>query len=191
MVNRPHVVWATLLATAENVTDGDWNATIDGKDGAGVVSGASAVTFARNHSEPGPNATAVTNGLVSSSLDYNTPGGAVAQYNILIPNPKPPGKHLRVVLTWTSDPVPPWVNALSDLDLGVSDNQSGYAWWSSSWNGNVEIVDPPAAQLTAGGTYQAGVWLFVNRLQRPPDSGISGGTLKYALAWTWVKDHAD
>jgi hypothetical protein len=191
MVNRPHVVWATLLATAENVTDGDWDSQFDGKDGAGVVSGASAITFARNHSEPGPNATAVVDGIVSSGFDYTTPAGTDVQYNILIPNPKPPGKHLRVVLTWTSDPVESSGNWLSDLDLAVYDTNTGNNYTSVSYNGNVEIVDPPAWQLAAGSTYRAQIHVWANRLQGPPNSGISGGTLKYALAWTWVKDHAE
>jgi hypothetical protein len=186
MVSRPQVVWATLLATSENVTDGEWDNQFDGKDGAGVVSGASAVNFARNHSEPGPNAAGVVNGIASANISNTTPSGSSSKYNILIPSTKPAGKHLRVVLTWTSNPVRDNSNFLSDLDLSVG-SENGFVS-STSYNANVEIVDIPAAQLVVGKTYQATVNLWANRI---PTTGVSGGILKYALAWTWVKDHAD
>jgi hypothetical protein len=75
MVGRPHKVWAALMVTAQNVDGEYWDRWTDGKDGAGVVSGASAVTFAANHSEPGPNSTAVRDGLASANISYTTPNG--------------------------------------------------------------------------------------------------------------------
>lgn len=186
MVNRPHAVWAVMLATAENVDGSEWNSNVDGRDGAGVVSGSSAVNFARNHSEPGPLAAAVAYGVSTANVDRNNPNGSTAKYNILIPNPKPAGKHLRVVLTWTSVPSRnPDDNYLSDLDLSVPYN--GGTSFSTSYNGNVEIVDIPAANLTAGASYQSVVTIWASRF--PPSGGISS-FFKYAIAWNWVKDHA-
>jgi Subtilase family len=186
MVNRPQAVWAVLLATAENVDGAEWNSNVDGRDGAGVVSGSSAVNFARNHSEPGPLAAAVPYAVSTANVDRSNPNGSTAKYNILIPNPKPAGKHLRVVLTWTSVPSRnPDDNYLSDMDLSVPYN--GGTSVSASYNGNVEIVDIAAANLTAGATYQSVITLWSSRF--PPSGGISS-SLKYAIAWNWVKDHA-
>ncbi len=187
MRNRPHAVWATLLATAENV-DGDyWSTHVDGNDGAGVVSGSSAVNLAQNHSEPGPNAAAVAYAVSTAGIDQYQANGSTAKYNILIPNPKPAGKHLRVVLAWTSIPTrtPVVDNYLSDLDLSVSSN--GGWKYSMSNNANIEMVDIPASDVSAGGTYQAIASLWANRF---PPSGAISSALKYAIAWTWVKDHA-
>lgn len=104
------------------------------------------------------------------------------------PHAKPAGKHLRVVLTWTAVPTrtPVFDNYLSDLDLSVESNTGSK--WSTSYNGNVEMVDIPAADISAGGTYAATISLWANRF--PASGGISS-TLKYAIAWNWVKDHAD
>jgi hypothetical protein len=62
-------------------------------------------------------------------------------------------------------------------------------------NGNVEMVDVLPSQLTAGGTYQATITLWTNRISSmqttgTSDMGVGHGILKYALAWTWVTDHA-
>jgi hypothetical protein len=187
MHNRPHVVWAVMLSTAENVEGGEWNRVVDGRDGAGVVSGANAVHLARNHASPGPNGTAETYAVTTANIGRTTPNGSTAKYNIKIPNPLPAGKHLRIVLTWTSNPVrsPTSHNYLSDLDLSwVGDNWIGRT--STSYNGNVEIIDVPVSEVTAGGTYQATITLWANRI---PSNGIST-SLKYAIVWNWVKDHA-
>lgn len=187
MLNRPQVVWAVLLATAENVEGAEWNRSVDGRDGAGVVSGASAVHLARNHTSPGPNGTAETYAVTTANIASTTPNGSTAKYNIKIPNPMPAGKHLRIVLTWTSNPVrsPTSYNYLSDLDLSWVGN-NGIGRTSTSYNGNVEIIDVPVSEVTAGGTYQATITLWANRI---PSSGIATH-LKYAIAWNWVKDHA-
>ena len=147
-----------------------WDSHVDGKDGTGVVSGSSAVNFARNHSEPGPISTAVSYGLSTANIDQFQAAGSTAKYNILIPNPKPSGKHLRVVLTWTSLPSRnPTGNYLSDLDLSVSNNVA--TKYSSSYNGNVEIVDVLASDVTAGASYQAVATLWASRF--PSSGGIS------------------
>jgi hypothetical protein len=181
MKNRPEVVRAVLLATAENVDGGEWDRSIDGRDGAGVVSGSSAVYFAQNHTEPQALTAAQKYAVSSANVSSSTAAGSTAKYNVLIPNPKPAGKHLRVVLTWSSNPVrsPSW-NYLSDLDLTWSGPGNRN---SASFNGNIEIIDIPAAELTAGSTYQATITLYANRIP-------SGKFLKYSIAWTWVKDHA-
>jgi hypothetical protein len=57
------------------------------------------------------------------------------------------------------------------------------------------MVDIAQSQLTPGSTYQATITLWTNRIPSMQttgnsDMGIANGTMKYALAWTWVKDHA-
>lgn len=92
--------------------------------------------------------------------------------------------HLRIVLTWDSNPVrvAPYDNRLTDLDLDAY--YSGTSSGSHSWNGNVEVVDIPAANLNVGSTVDIRVNKVINRT--PP-----GLYLYYCIAWTWVKDHAN
>lgn len=125
------------------------------------------------------------------AMNYLTPTTQyTAQYNILIPPSKPAGKHLRIVLTWNSCPSrTDHKNYLPDLDLIFIGNYSNYLW-SSSWNGNIEIVDVPASQVSTGRTYPALVQMSINRIP-PPGTAINNGNMNYAIAWTWVKDHAD
>jgi hypothetical protein len=108
------------------------------------------------------------------------------RFNYAVPNPKPSGKHLRVVLTWDSNPVVGGgVNALSDLDLIVQYN--GSVRTSGSWDNNVEVVDIAASELTAGSSYYIDVSPYISRI---PASGSRTNFFYYAIAWTWVKDHA-
>jgi hypothetical protein len=183
MVSWPEKVRATLILTAQNVESGDWLVSGDERDGTGVVSGSEAVSFAQNHSSVSLNNTAVVSGMHASSL-YATDFGSNKRFNFLVPNPKPSGKHLRAVLTWDSNPdVNAGTNALSDLDLIVQHNNG--TSYSSSWDSNVEVVDIPAANLTAGSSYYIDVSAFMNRI---PTTGTN--YFYYAVAWTWVKDHA-
>ena len=184
MRNRPEVVRAVLLATAQNVDGGEWDRYIDGRDGAGVVSGSSAVYFAQNHSEPGPSSTAQQYGIGSGTITPSTANGSSFTYNIIVPSPKPAGKHLRIVLTWSSNPVrsPTW-NYLSDLDISWDPHNGFPQRYSSSYNNNVEIVDVPSSEVSSGSVYQTVISLYANRVPL-------GQFSKYVVAWNWVKDHA-
>ena len=189
MTSWPEKVRAAMLVTAENVDGGYWNTNYggaDGLDGAGVVSGSSAVAFARGHSDVSAgHSNPVVDGMSGGSIG-KTGWGSSLTYLALVPSPKPPGKHLRVVLTWDSNPVfyswNSWDNKLSDLDLDVIN--AGTYTGSHSWNGNVEMVDLPASSLTVGAT----VTIKINQvIDRIPNTGF----FYYSIAWTWVKDHAD
>ena len=188
MQGWPEKVRAAMMVTAENVTDGYWNANtggLDGLDGAGVVSGASAVAFARNHTAISDGHTnAVQDGMAGSSIYASSwSSGSTLNFKALVPNPKPSGKHLRAVLTWDSNPVrTSGDNRLTDLDLDAY--SPGWIAGSHSWNGNVEMVDIPATSLTAGATVSLKISEVTNRMP-------ANAFLYYSIAWTWVKDHAD
>lgn len=183
----PEKVRVIMLATARNVDRGEWTHLGDGRDGAGVVHGEGAVRFAREHATVYPGNAAVARGIAAGSLsagDFASPNPPLV-FNIMIPNPKPAGMHLRVVLTWDSNPLlnDP-VNSLSDLDLLVTSGSAGRA--SQSWNGNHEVVDIPAGLFPAGSVVQARVSKFVNRIP----AGGRAAFFYYAIGWTWVDDHA-
>jgi hypothetical protein len=187
--NRITETKAILMLTAENV-DGDyWKPHYeDSRDGAGTVSGANAVEFVRNapytHNEMGPHIRAMRSGYLSPEEFGDE---LFIAESLLVPATIPTGKHLRVVLTWTSSPsinATPAVNEVSDMGLFVHSN---YGWrYSETWNSNTEIVDLPNASLTPNGTYVIKVFPQVHR---SASDGVEG--TYYTLAWTWVKDHAD
>jgi hypothetical protein len=188
IVGWPEKVRVVMLATAQNVDRGYWSYTSDGRDGAGVVDGAGAVAFAQGHTTVYPNNTAVVDGIGASSIsssDFAYPNNPIV-YNIQIPNPKPSGKHLRVVLTWDSNPLlNSATNELSDLDLLVTSGSAGMA--SQSNNSNVEMVDIPNTTFTAGSTVEARISKWMDRIP----SGGRASYFYYSIGWTWVKDHAD
>lgn len=185
-IGWPEKVRAALMVTAQNCDGGEWDASVDGKDGAGAILGTNAVLFAQNHTAiSGPNNTAAQDGLYASSW-YSTET-TQKQFYILVPNPKPANKHLRVVVTWDSRPdLTGYQNYLSDLDLVVKPVPGGQGSYgaSASWNGNVEIVDVPGSSLSAGSTIQAIVTPCVFRFSSYPDF------FYYSIGWTWVADHA-
>jgi hypothetical protein len=186
MVSWPEKVRATMILTAQNVDGGDWTSSTDGRDGAGVASGSEAVSFAQNHTTVSIGNSAVEKGMMAGSMYASDFSSGAKRFNFAVPNPKPSGKHLRVVLTWDSNPiVGGGVNALSDLDLTVQKN--GGTQGSYSWDGNVEVVDVSASSLTAGGSYYIDAIPAINRI---PSSGSRTNFFYYAIAWTWVKDHA-
>ncbi len=187
MVSWPEKVRATMILTAHNVDGGNWSSNTDGRDGSGTVSGADAVAFAQGHTSVSPGNSAVAKGIGSGSIYASDFSNGSKRFNYYVPNPKPSGKHLRAVVTWDSNPIVGGaVNALSDLDLTVQRN--GGTQGSYSWDGNVEVVDIAASDLSAGGTYYIDVAPVINRI---PASGSRANYLYYALAWGWVKDHAD
>lgn len=183
----PEKVRAVMVLTAQNVDGGDWGTSTDERDGSGVVSGSEAVSFAQNHTSVSPGNTAVVSGMAASSLYSTDFTGSDKQFNYLVPNPKPAGKHLRVVVTWDSNPiVGGGANALSDLDVTV--HVPGGSFGSYSWDSNVEVVDVAASYLTAGGSNTIDLDPVFNRI---PTSGARTSFFYYAIAWDWVKDHAD
>lgn len=185
LVSWPEKVRATMILTAQNVDGGDWASGTDGRDGAGVVSGSEAVSFAQNHTSVSIGGSAVEKGMMATSM-YASDFSSNKRFNYAVPNPKPSGKHLRVVLTWDSNPVVGGgINALSDLDLIVQYNGSTRS--SRSWDNNVEVVDIAASEVTAGSSYYIDVAPYTNRI---PASGSRANFFYYAIAWTWVKDHA-
>jgi hypothetical protein len=187
LVGWPEKVRATLMLTAQNVDGGNWSSNTDGRDGAGVVSGSAAVAFAQGHASVSPGNTATDKGMGAGSLYAVDFGGAYKRFYYLVPNPQPSGKHLRVVLTWDSNPiVGGTTNALSDVDLIVQKN--GGTQGSYSWDGNVEVVDLAASDVTAGSSYYIDVAPAINRI---PTSGARTSFFYYSIAWAWVKDHAD
>lgn len=185
---------AVLLVTAENVDGGYWDpANSDQRDGAGTVSGANAVKFATaqgfyygtqsgvspgNWQDPaisayGPN--------VLTQVDFDSANSHWYYYKA--PEEIPEGMHLRVVLTWNSSPGLNYAeNEISDLDLYVE--ADSYWATSLSMNGNTEMVD--VSDLTPNGVYSIEV---VPSIYRKATDGPE--EVNYAIAWTWVKDHAD
>jgi hypothetical protein len=145
------------------------------------------VAFAQGHTSVSPGNTAVEKGMGSGSIyaaDFSAPN---KRFYYAVPNPKPAGKHLRVVLTWDSNPiVGGGTNALSDMDLIVQND--GGTQGSYSWDSNVEMVDVAASSVTAGSSYYIDVDPAINRI---PASGSRTNFFYYAIAWAWVKDHAD
>lgn len=186
MAGWPEKVRATLILTAQNVESGDWTVGGDERDGAGVVSGSEAVSFAQNHTSVSAGNTAVEKGMAAGSMYASDFSSGNKRFYYRVPNPKPSNKHLRVVLTWDSNPVVGGsVNALSDLDLIVQ--KDGVTQGSGSWDSNVEVVDVAAAGLTAGGSYYIDISPYANRI---PASGSRTNYFYYSLAWSWVADHA-
>jgi hypothetical protein len=147
------------------------------------VNGSSAYDFARNYLPQGVNGIAVERGMASGSINSSNWANNLS-YNVKIPNPRPSGQHLRLVLNWFSNPViGGGINALSDLDLFW--NGTVYRN-SSSWNNNVEIIDVPRSEVTDGATYVVQIGKYANRIP----AGARANFFYYALAWTWVDDHA-
>lgn len=187
LVSWPEKVRATLILTAQNVDGGNWSSNTDGRDGAGVVSGSTAVAFAQGHTSVSPGNTAVDKGMAAGSMYATDFNGSNKRFYYLVPNPAPSGMHLRVVLTWDSNPIVGGsTNALSDLDLIVQKN--GGTQGSYSWDGNVEVVDLAATDVTPGSSYYIDIAPAINRI---PTSGARTNFFYYSLAWAWVKDHAN
>lgn len=184
---RTPIAKAILMLTSQNVDSGYWNPGVqDARDGAGTISGANAVNFAENavtvFPDNDPEVSAISWGYMAS---WDFENASSVSYSYRVPSSIPSGKHLRVVLTWTSSPgYNVDENELSDLSLDV---QSNAGWHSTdTWNSNVEIVDIDNSNLTPNGTYNIGVNPKIHRM-------ASDGTeyLYYSVAWTWVKNHAD
>jgi hypothetical protein len=181
----PEKVRATMILTAQNVMAGEWDASIDGEDGAGVISGANAVDFAKNHYVASVSGTATIRGMAVNLVNagnWSTP----LTYNIQIPNSVPSDKNLRIVLTWDSNPsLTLAYNDLSDLDLSaVTSTSSVYS--SASYEGNVEVITIPGNTLVANSVTVATINKWVNRIQ----SWSTTNYFYYAIAWDWVDNHA-
>jgi hypothetical protein len=183
LANKPEATRAIILLTSRNVRDGYWNRTFDGVDGNGVVHGQDAISFAQSMATVSPGNGAVANGLWIGSLSQADFNGNSKDFNVKIPSVLPTGKHLRFVLTWDSSPdFIARVDDLSDVDLGhwASDT------WSSSFDGNIEILDLPVSITPAGSTQVISVVPYVWRIHPNARSSI----IYAAAAWSFVADHA-
>ena len=102
MLVWPEKVRVALMVTARNLHGGYWNQYEDGQDGNGVISGKSACEFAKNHTAVYPNNTEVETGLCADSWysDQTEP----KYFYVKIPAVVDNTKHLRIVLTWDSNP---------------------------------------------------------------------------------------
>jgi hypothetical protein len=189
----PELTRAVIILTAHNVYGDYWSPVNDGIDGTGVISGVDAVSFARNASYVSQANSAVDSGYNVGSIPQNTGSYYNINFSIKVPDVKPAGKHLRIVLTWDSSPsVTGDTNELADLDLVVP----GYACpfnnndnWGT-WESNVEVADIANNRLTPSSVINPfiRVWPFTI----PPTAyNKSMNAIYYSLAWTWVKDHAD
>jgi hypothetical protein len=184
---NPTLVRAALLLTAQNVDYSYWNYLEDGRDGAGVVSGSDAVAFARSFEYAWTPETPIETGLFQNLIFSYDTVGLIRSFNVKIPDVIPTGKHLRAVLTWSSSPSEnAEINDICDLDLGfIANNDNPYG--SMSYDDNIEIVDIENNVITAGGEYPLTVNLTANRISQDAYSSY----IYYAIAWTWVKDHAE
>lgn len=174
-----------LLLTAQNVDSGYWYPSVyDSRDGAGTVSGSSSVAFIKMSSELDPENGPAIQGYYNGYTD-STSWEQPQLFSYLVPSEKPAGKHLRVVLSWTSSPSIDTVeNEISDFDLYV---ENVYGWKvSGTWNSNTEIVDIPSSDLVADTQYDILVDKYAYR-----KASDGPEFLYYTVAWTWVKDHAD
>ena len=177
-----------MMATAVNVDGVFWSPSTTGqKDGNGVVSGSRAVDFANDYTLLYPNnesATAVQGpsqwSFDSTGFLSHPPYYGPLTYTIGTPSNIPQGKHLRVVLTWSGSPGVNYdENEISDWGLLV--NSDG-GWYSSqSWNGNVEVVDVSAEDLTPDEEYSI---LLVPWMYRKAQDGPA--YQYFAVAWAWV-----
>lgn len=185
--NNPELVRAILLQTARNVHGGLWNWREDGKDGAGVVHGASAIAFATNLPWTSPGNTPIPKAysfLNFCQTDFG--GNGTKTYNISIPNPKPAGQHLRVVLTWNSFPdLVNNENRLPDVDISLSSNIGNRT--SSSWDANVEILDIPAVEFTAGGNYSLDIVPYMWRRTAGANANCSYAALTWGFTTTQAR----
>jgi hypothetical protein len=175
---NPESVRAIVMLTAKNVHADGWNEQVDGLDGTGVISGTDAEFFARTCGDAVPDGPALVSGLDLRSLYWNEYQPIV--YNVQVPEVRPEGQHLRVLLTWNSlASTASLQNDLSDLDLLSSSKRR-----STSWESNVEVLDVPRDELAAGSIFRAIVDPLILRI--PP-----GRFTYYSIAWTWVDDHAE
>lgn len=188
----PELTRATLILTAHNVYGGYWNQIEDGIDGTGTISGVDAVSFARS-AKIGSNNSPVQDGYFVGSIMENKGNAWDKVFKVQIPSTLPEGKHLRVVLTWDSSPsYLEGRNELADLDIIIPNVHcplTGTDNWGS-WDSNVEVAEIENHQITPGGSINVHirVWPFTI-----PDLAVnkSLNSIYYAIAWTWVKNHAD
>lgn len=182
LVYQPEGVRAIMIATARNVTGGEWNSWIDGTDGGGVIHGYNAINLGKTATRVNPGNTAALSGYWYGSFSSNDFANyATKTFNIKTPSPLPGGAHLRIVLTWDSSPdFLAGVNDLSDLDLTFG------AFASSSYDGNIEVIDVPNSSVSANTSYPVVVRPFAWRHHPNARSASIYG----ALTWAYVADHA-
>jgi hypothetical protein len=185
LAHRPDAVKMVMMLTAHDVDSAYWDPSVDGHDGAGVISAYDAVEYATSctdlsfQSDPEP----VECGFATGEADT---GFAERTLTVRIPDSPPVGRHLRVALVWTSNPdLDNGYNSLSDLDIGGFAADSG-VYGSYSLDASVEMFDVPRQVLTPGRNYT--FTLYPRDIRIP--AGSRSGFFYYSLGWTWVPDHA-
>ncbi len=185
LAHKPDAVKMVLLLTAHDVDSAYWDPATDGHDGAGVVSAYDAVAYATSCTDltrdpsPGP----VEQGFVTGEADSSF---ADRTFAIRIPSSPPTGRHMRVVLVWTSNPdLVAEHNYLSDLDVGGLATGSD-VYGSYSLDGSVEMFDVPRDELQPGSTY---TFTLYSRTIRIPVNARAR-FFYYSLGWAWVADRA-
>jgi len=176
----PELLRAILLLTAQNVDASEWDRNEDGRDGAGVVSGAAAEAFC-SEAVVNPWGTAPSTGALNGHLNPSSTGDY--SVSVQMPTTFPAGKHLRVVMVWDSNPSTTQVrNDLTDVDIWTY-TDAGLRY-SAAWNSSIEMMDLYPNELTPGQTYTL---YFHQTVPRIP----AGEFTYYSLAWAWVRDHAN
>lgn len=184
--HNPAALKMALMLTAEEVTGGVWNSTVDGRDGTGTVSGYEAIDYAVNCADvTNDTQTPVVSGLCR---DYGWQYmWSQKGFKVQVPTSIPSGEHLRAVVVWTANPdLNAGQNYLTDLDI-VMQVDGGDWYYSMSYDANVEVIDVLASDLTPGAVYDLTVKRFSS--VRIP-SGATAQWFFIAVGWTWVKDHA-
>jgi hypothetical protein len=140
-----------------------------------------------------PTSAAVQDGLCLGIIKQNTGNYYNINFKIKAPSTLPSGKHLRIVLTWDSSPsLTTSDNALADFDLVVPGYKcpvkNSENW--GSWESNVEVADIPRSSIKAGSTISPYIRVCSFTI---PAAAVNKtfNAVYYAIAWTWVKDHAD
>lgn len=184
--HKPDAIKMALMLTAHNVESGDWSVGTDMRDGTGVISAYDAVAYATTCTDLSGASVAppATHGFCTGEADS---GLAVREFRVLVPSSPPQNRHLRVALTWTSNPdFTTGQNALSDLDIGAFAADSG-VYGSYSLDGSTEVFDVPRRHLTPSTFY---TFRLVPQHIRIPSTARTN-FFYYTLGWTWVQGQAD
>lgn len=185
-------VKTALLLTAENI-DGDyWNPMIDGRDGCGVVSGYEAADYAKRVERKWENNQADDEGIAYGTIPNSSLlNGVTKQFNVKAPATLPEGKHLRAVLTWSVsvDASNSSKKYLTDLNLSLTKKGSNKILAQChSFEDNIEVIDIPNCQLTAGEEYSLKLEVAEDGINFGPNP--SHDYIKYTIGWVWVNDYA-
>jgi len=183
----PERVRVALLVSAQNVDGGEWSQFVDGRDGAGVISGYDAELFVRNATHVNQDGDSATTSCVSGIYggSWYQSGASNHSFWCLVPTTKPAGKHLRIVLTWNSNAnTSTNTNDLTDMDLVAFPNNHLKVCVSKNSNNEIINIASNDANLVSGQIFRIKV---INTTNRIP----VGSLTYYAVGWSWVVDQAN